>query len=81
MAFVQRPFVIMNHVFRAFTAKDSNVFFVETFEEEVSGHVYSRPGRPKPSDPLPFLEFIDWHNPLDCNNNQVCHVDYVNNLI
>lgn len=68
---IRRPFVVMGKVFRAFTAKDSSVFFVQTFEEEHYGLVKPRTGKPKASDPMPFLDFIRWHNPLEDNHDQV----------
>jgi hypothetical protein len=71
MSFLQRPVVIMKRVFRAFTAKDSNVFFVQTYEEYHNDRVITQHGKRGPRDPMPFLEFINWNNPLECNKHQV----------
>lgn len=71
---VRRPVVIMNQVFRAFTAKDSSVFFVQTFEEVYKGCVQPRRGKRQITDPMPFLEFLHWHNPLETNIDQASHI-------
>jgi hypothetical protein len=70
--FVRRPIIITGGVFRAYSTRDSNVFYVQT--NEVSPDT-ERMRQWLLKDPFPqsfsFLEFIRWHNPLEYNRNQV----------
>lgn len=72
LSYVQRPIIISGKVFRAYSTRDLNVFYVQT-NEAVSDSERLREWLPK--DPfsrvLPFLDFIKWHNPLEHNQNQV----------
>ena len=68
--YIQQPIIIAGRVFRAYSTRDSNVFYVQT--NEVS------PDRMRQcllKDPFPqafsFLDFIRWHNPLEHNQDQV----------
>ena len=61
--FFLRPFIIWGRVFRVFDAKDCKVFLYWTDECVPSGSPI--PGR------MSFEEFINWHNPLEENKNQV----------
>ncbi|KAJ6515806.1 RNA dependent RNA polymerase-domain-containing protein [Mycena sanguinolenta] len=65
--FLQRPFILGDRVFRAFDAKDGNVFFVCT-NEMVEGK------RIHPTRKIPGLlslrEFLAWHNELELNPKQ-----------
>ncbi|KAF7355393.1 RNA-dependent RNA polymerase [Mycena sanguinolenta] len=65
--FLQRPFILGDHVFRAFDAKDNNVFLVCT-NEMVEGK------RIHPTRKIPGLlslrEFFAWHNDLGLNPKQ-----------
>ncbi|KAJ6485142.1 RNA dependent RNA polymerase-domain-containing protein [Mycena vitilis] len=67
LKFMHRPFVLGDHVFRAFDAKDGNVFLVCT-NEIVEGK------RINPSRRVPGLlslhDFLAWHNALELNPNQ-----------
>lgn len=78
--FLRRPFVLMDRVFRAFCSKELNVFFIEAFEEVIGTEVkrvQPRTVKRTPADPMPFLEFIDWFNPLEMNNHQVSGIGWV----
>jgi RNA-dependent RNA polymerase len=67
-----RPFVLTGRVFRAFYAKDENVFMIET-DEIVDGVTISTSRRPaSPMGPCSLQAFLSWHNPLELNKNQVC---------
>ena len=71
--FFSRPFILNGLVFRAFYAKDDHVFLVKT--NEIFKHLQVHP--PEKSSPtcgLPFLELLDWHNPLESNTNQVSNI-------
>ena len=77
--YVQRPIIIAGRVFRAYSTRDSNVFYVQTNEvssdtERASWWLSRAPF----SQSLSFLDFIRWHNPLEHNQNQV---PSINNLI
>jgi hypothetical protein len=65
--FFTRPFILCGHVFRGFTSKDNNVFLVRT--NEVFDGV--RISTPPQSPCLSLVEFLEWHNPLRYNVNQV----------
>jgi len=62
IAYLKRPFVIWGQIYRACYAKDQNVFFYQTNELFPTG---LDPGR------LSLLDFLDWHNPLEPNSDQV----------
>ncbi|KAL0572257.1 hypothetical protein V5O48_009703 [Marasmius crinis-equi] len=64
--FFQRPIVLFNWVFRAFYAKDDSVFLFRTNEMFSDDRVKVNPD----SEGLSFLEFIDWLNSLEWNQNQ-----------
>jgi RNA-dependent RNA polymerase len=66
--YLRRPFILCGSVFRAFFAKNHNVFYVKTNEGTNGGSILSN--APVPGV-MSFLEFINWHNPLDLNSNQV----------
>lgn len=72
LSFLLRPIVISGKVFRAYSTRDSNVFYVQT-NEAASDSERLRQWLPKDpfSQVLPFLDFIRWHNPLEHNQNQV----------
>lgn len=67
MMFLTKGLVINGRVFRAFFAKDNNVYLTETAE------TYERRPNPVEGDHLrlSLLNFIDWFAPLRNNNNQV----------
>ncbi|KAJ7170306.1 RNA dependent RNA polymerase-domain-containing protein [Mycena crocata] len=66
--FMKRPFILLDRVFRAFDAKDSQVFLVATNEFVEAGRIHSFRTIPE----LPSLkQFLEWHNPLQCNGEQV----------
>ena len=70
--YVQRPIIIAGRVFRAYSTRDSNVFYTQTNEvsadtERASWWLSKDPF----SQSFSFLDFIRWHNPLEHNQNQV----------
>lgn len=71
MEFFCRPFVLNGHVFRSFYGKDNNIFMIETNELVCDDKVASPSGQ-TPNGPLSMLGFLDWHNPLELNSEQVC---------
>ena len=67
--FLSRPLVLSGNVYRSFFSKETTVFFKRTNEEY---HPQSRlitvcPGTHRTS----LSEFLEWHNPLRFNANQV----------
>ena len=71
--FFMLPFVIHGNVFRAFFAKENNVFLVETPEKFVWNRIEPRDQSwIKHNGILPLHSFLDWHNPMESNQNQVC---------
>jgi len=64
--FFRKPFVLWGNIFRAFYAKDDTVFLFRTNELLESNKIV-----PDCSAGMSFLEFIEWHNPLLTNQNQV----------
>lgn len=66
LRFLCRPLVLCGGVFRAFFAKENNVFFVKT-NEHWDGRTLTKttPGI------LSFIEFLDWHNSMERNSSQV----------
>ncbi|KAG8952306.1 hypothetical protein FRC04_004734 [Tulasnella sp. 424] len=62
-----KPFLLHGRVFRAFSAHDGTVRLVETDEN------VGRGARPEVGDSrrLPFIEFLDWFNPLEKNAQQI----------
>ena len=66
--YLRRPLILCGSIFRAFFAKNHNVFYVKTNEGTNGESVLSN--APVPGV-MSFLEFIDWHNPRDLNSKQV----------
>jgi hypothetical protein len=66
--FMYRPFILMNDIFRAYDAKEGNVFLVNT-NEKVEG-LKINPNRTVPGL-LSLLDFLKWHNPLELDLKQV----------
>jgi RNA-dependent RNA polymerase len=67
--FLCRPFILGDRVFRAFDAKDGNVFLVCS-NEVVEGRRIN-PNRTVPGL-LSLPDFLAWHNALDLDLKQVC---------
>ncbi|KAF9485277.1 hypothetical protein BDN70DRAFT_627571 [Pholiota conissans] len=65
--YLRRPLILCGSVFRAFFAKNANVFFVKT-NEPTDGTTITD-GQPIPNV-LSLLEFLEWHNPMECNMEQ-----------
>ncbi|KAH8834926.1 RNA dependent RNA polymerase-domain-containing protein [Flagelloscypha sp. PMI_526] len=63
------PFVIFGTVYRAFCAKDENVFLIRT-NEIIDSQGLARPG-PLGASGLTLDSFINWANPLQYNQNQL----------
>ncbi|KAG5722445.1 hypothetical protein E4T56_gene2957 [Termitomyces sp. T112] len=63
--FFHKAFVLWGSVFRAFYAKEGSVFLFKTNEKLVNGEIIASyyPG-------LSLLDFLNYHNPLDCTENQ-----------
>ncbi|KAI0827045.1 RNA dependent RNA polymerase-domain-containing protein [Trametes gibbosa] len=77
MAYFKRPFVIGSGVFRAFYAKESNVFLFRTNEEimrdTMSGGlkvVQPAPGSDAARSEHSFMHLVEWHNSLELNSEQ-----------
>lgn len=66
--YLRRPLILCGSVFRAFFAKDHNVFYVKTNEGTNGDSILSN--APVPGV-MSFLDFINWHNPLHLNSKQV----------
>jgi RNA-dependent RNA polymerase len=70
--FVLQPIITAGRVFRAYSTRDSNVFYVQT--NEVSADT-EKMRQWLLKDPFPyalsFLDFVRWHNPLEHNQSQV----------
>lgn len=66
MHFFRRPFIIAGRVFRAFLEKEKNVFFFMTNENSDPGLVLDTV-----SQKLSIDDFLNWHNPIELNKNQV----------
>jgi RNA-dependent RNA polymerase len=62
-----RPFVLNGQVFRSFFSKDDHVFLFKTNEMFKGSEICPAPG----AKGLSLLEFLNWHNRLDANVNQV----------
>ncbi|KAJ7047282.1 RNA dependent RNA polymerase-domain-containing protein [Mycena alexandri] len=65
--FLYRPFVLGDHVFRAFDAKDGNVFLFCTNEMIEGRRIH--PTRTVPGFPS-LREFLAWHNSLELDLKQ-----------
>ncbi|TFK75828.1 hypothetical protein BDN72DRAFT_831274 [Pluteus cervinus] len=66
-SFFQRPLIICGDVFRAFYAKDANVFYFRT--NEVYNEKGISPGSTGPGR-LSIEGFLEWHNPIEINQKQ-----------
>lgn len=64
--FLCRPLVLCSGVFRAFFAKENNVFFVKT-NEHWNGRALTSETTP---GVLCFIDFLDWHNSMEKNSSQ-----------
>lgn len=74
VSYFQQPFIFNNRVYRAFFAKDSTVFLVQTAEKldrDETGNALTISPASVPGV-LSLLEFLHWHNPLELNLSQVC---------
>lgn len=70
MEFFIRPFVMNGEVFRSFYAKDHTVFLFRTNEIAIGTTVTIPVNSFNPSA-LSLMDFLNWHNPLECNFRQV----------
>lgn len=74
--YFKNDFVIHGRVFRPFYAKDHSVFLFELNSAFALGRVL-----PNPQDGrISFGQFLQWHNPMMLNKNQVrshCHDSYL----
>ena len=73
--YFRRPFIVGTAVFRAFFAKEQNVFLVRT-NEVVKGRIgeelhITTPGPGDARTEMSFIDFIKWHNDLLLNADQV----------
>lgn len=68
MNFLCRPLILCGSVFRAFYSKETNVFYVKTNEYTDGEKII--PNKTV-EGVMSFLEFLEWHNPMGCNNQQV----------
>ena len=75
LSYAQRPIVTVGRVFRAYSSRDSNIFYVQTNEVAADTEKMRQCILKDPSpSPLSFLDFIKWHNPLEYNQNQVIFI-------
>jgi RNA-dependent RNA polymerase len=75
MNYIRRPLILCGNVFRAFYAKGTNVFYVKTNERTDCSTILRGETI---EGVMSFLEFLDWHNPMALNAEQVCHSLYSN---
>ncbi|KAJ3515971.1 hypothetical protein NLJ89_g1430 [Agrocybe chaxingu] len=68
MTYLQKPLLLCGGVFRAFYAKDTNIFYVKTNERTDGTRVLVR--EPPIQNVYSFLEFLEWHNPMKSNMKQ-----------
>jgi hypothetical protein len=66
--YLRRPLILCGGVFRAFFAKESNVFYVKTNEGTDGKSILSNVSVP---NIMSVWEFINWHNPIELNSKQV----------
>ncbi|KAJ6539428.1 RNA dependent RNA polymerase-domain-containing protein [Mycena capillaripes] len=64
--FLQRPFILGDHVFRAFDAKDGNVFLIRTNEIVEGRRIHPT----RTAVGVSLREFLEWHNALGLNPKQ-----------
>ena len=82
ITYCQKPLLIFGRVFRAFYAKEGRVFFFQT-NETVQLHQDGAISIQAPTHggqscvEMSFLDFINWHNPLQHNNGQVGFSDCI----
>ena len=69
--YLRRPLILCGYVFRAFFAKNHNIFYVKTNEGTNGDSIL--PDAPVPGV-MSFLDFINWHNPLNLNSEQVSKI-------
>ncbi|KAI6047736.1 RNA dependent RNA polymerase-domain-containing protein [Pisolithus marmoratus] len=67
ITFFSQRFLLCGIVYRAFYAKDSSVFLGATNELFESLPCLPRHAYPPPPS---FMEFLDWHNPIQLNSSQ-----------
>lgn len=65
--FFKNDFVIHGRVFRPFYAKDHSVFLFELNSIYTFGRILPDPH----DDRISFDQFLEWHNPMTINKNQV----------
>ncbi|KAJ7590902.1 RNA dependent RNA polymerase-domain-containing protein [Mycena floridula] len=65
---LQRPFILLGQVFRAFFADGQTVFFFRTNEKvDATGRLTTQ----RVPERLSLFEFLNWHNPLEHNSKQL----------
>ena len=73
--YLRRPLLISGRIFRVFRSKDRTIFFYCTDEVvEGEGPIFypQQPTGPsKDPLPMPLLDFLQWYNPTDTNQQQV----------
>lgn len=67
--YFRRPFIICGAVFRSFYSKENNIFLVKTNERWDGTSVL--PNDQAELGVMSFMDFINWHNSLELNCNQV----------
>ncbi|KIK68052.1 hypothetical protein GYMLUDRAFT_216523 [Collybiopsis luxurians FD-317 M1] len=65
MNYFRRPFIVSGKVFRAFLEKERTVFLFMT-NEYPEKELVANPN----SSSLSFLDFLNWHNPIELNKAQ-----------
>ncbi|KAI0344209.1 hypothetical protein BDW22DRAFT_1392606 [Trametopsis cervina] len=78
MQFFMRPVIVFTRVFRAFFAKEGTIFYIETNETVTADGETSELKVKQPlysawspsGHNIPFLDFLQWHNPLELNSDQ-----------
>ncbi|KAH7912600.1 RNA dependent RNA polymerase-domain-containing protein [Hygrophoropsis aurantiaca] len=65
--FFSQRFALCGLIYRAFFAKDNNVFMVAT--DELAPQMASLPFHADPRPPA-FMDFLNWHNPIESNLSQ-----------
>jgi hypothetical protein len=68
--YLHKPVILCQNVFRAFYLKDQHVYYFRTNEVWDTNKQIISPSV-SPSTGLSFIEFIQWHNPIELNQRQV----------
>lgn len=73
LEFFSNKFVLNGQIFEPVVAKNHTVYLLETSNFDNTGSGLATWSHLSPNGRMSLLDFMQWHNPMDDNSNQVCN--------